>query len=282
MSAYYTIVQCVPDPVIDERINIGVIVFGDGTIRSRFIREWRRVQCIGVKDVQFLRDFAERVENASLPVRTIPGVPSVQRFDEELLRRAIGDWSNSIQFTEPKGSLREPERVLEDVAARFLRELGHEKRVTRTRSAAAKIARESVKRLFQDRFDPLTLSHYVKTNPSVPGKVDMQHRIDVGVANGVWRFGAYGLSFELVDADQLENDYTKAAFVVSDIRAKQTDFPIGVVMLPPTSDSSAKVRDLYRRAQDSLPRAGADLLQESDFDQWVDERLRDLEQHIPH
>jgi hypothetical protein len=36
MVCYYTIVQYYPDPIADERINIGVMVFGDDQVRSRF------------------------------------------------------------------------------------------------------------------------------------------------------------------------------------------------------------------------------------------------------
>jgi len=58
--------------VIDERINTGVIVFGDGRLQTRFLRDWRRVRQFGSEDITFLLDFAERTKQATaaqLPLR---------------------------------------------------------------------------------------------------------------------------------------------------------------------------------------------------------------------
>ena len=90
MPAYLTVVQCVPDPVIDERINVGVIVYGEGRIRSRFISDWRRVRSFGVDDVEFLKEFAERLERAESGQETLPGAPAMRRFDEAALQRIVG------------------------------------------------------------------------------------------------------------------------------------------------------------------------------------------------
>ena len=65
MPAFYSIVQYVPDPVIDERINVGVIVFGEGRVMSRFVDNWRRVRNFGSEGIAFLRKFADQAEQMS-------------------------------------------------------------------------------------------------------------------------------------------------------------------------------------------------------------------------
>ena len=35
MSSYYSVVRYVPDPVADERINVGVVVFGSDYFRHQ-------------------------------------------------------------------------------------------------------------------------------------------------------------------------------------------------------------------------------------------------------
>ncbi len=47
MASFYTVVQYVPDPVTDERVNIGVIVAAEDTVQSRFLSNWRRVKQFG-------------------------------------------------------------------------------------------------------------------------------------------------------------------------------------------------------------------------------------------
>lgn len=88
MVSYYTVVQYYPDPIADERINIGVMAFGDGRVRSRFIQDWRRVEQFGGEDISFLHDFARRAE----------------AWEETTLR-------------EPLYSTREPDELLDEMAA---------------------------------------------------------------------------------------------------------------------------------------------------------------------
>jgi hypothetical protein len=41
MPARYSVIQYLPDPATDERINFGVLAFGDGDhLYARFVRNW--------------------------------------------------------------------------------------------------------------------------------------------------------------------------------------------------------------------------------------------------
>jgi len=109
MVCYYTIVRYYPDPITDERINIGVIVFGDGKVRSRFVRDWHRVEQFGGEDISYLHEFAQRVKG----------------WDETTLKDCIGRWNRSIQFRKPSPSLRTPEKLLDEETRLFLHEPKH-------------------------------------------------------------------------------------------------------------------------------------------------------------
>lgn len=119
MASHYSVVQYVPDSVIDERVNIGVIVFDENVVLSRFLSDWRRVHAFGGEDVKFLKDFASEVVGKS-------GV--AQKSLREQVRALANDdilgmaesWSHAIQLTTPRGSTLDVEGLLVDVASRFL------------------------------------------------------------------------------------------------------------------------------------------------------------------
>ena len=46
-TSSYTVIQYHPDPLAQECLNIGVIAYGGGEIRSHFISDWRRVRQFG-------------------------------------------------------------------------------------------------------------------------------------------------------------------------------------------------------------------------------------------
>jgi DUF3037 family protein len=107
---HYTVVRYLPKPLSGEQINIGVIAWDDEQhVAARFLYDWRRVESFVAEedveeDVGFLRDFARRVG----------------RLDSGCLQRMIKSWTKSIQFSEPKASLKAPDDVLQEIAPIFL------------------------------------------------------------------------------------------------------------------------------------------------------------------
>ncbi|WP_085940253.1 DUF3037 domain-containing protein [Anabaena sp. PCC 7108] len=126
MASRYSIIQYVPDPITDERINIGVIAFDKQNIRIRFLKNWlswKRVQIFGMEDIKFLKDFAHRMEKNVkegylFSEDNLNEVP----YQERILKIAQ-EWINSIQITEPRGSLDSVDNLLEDIANTYLREI---------------------------------------------------------------------------------------------------------------------------------------------------------------
>jgi len=51
MVSRYSIVQYVPNPIADQRINIGVLAFDDNRVCVRFLSNWERVKRFGMEDI---------------------------------------------------------------------------------------------------------------------------------------------------------------------------------------------------------------------------------------
>src|SRR5690242_14116669 len=115
MASHYIVVSYVPDPVIEEKINIGVVVYGDGAIRSRFVRNWQRARQFGVGDIRFLQDFAKKLDNGRELSLPLAGGSDVQLLSAEGLQRIAGRWINSIQLSQPKASLKSVDELLAEV-----------------------------------------------------------------------------------------------------------------------------------------------------------------------
>src|SRR5882762_1127011 len=109
MASHYTVVRYLPDPLTEESINIGVIAYGDGIIRSRFVSDWRRVRSFGGEGIKFLKDFAREIEHAELT--SILGQEGGE-ITEKDLHRIAHQWINSIRFSPPKASIKPPDALL--------------------------------------------------------------------------------------------------------------------------------------------------------------------------
>src|SRR5260370_836966 len=98
MPSRYSVIRYVPDPTAGECINIGVVVFGNGRVLYRFVKNWDRVKSFRQEDIEYLRVF-ER---------------NFGRIREEELEEMIRSWKLSIQFSTPAGSALDDEELLND------------------------------------------------------------------------------------------------------------------------------------------------------------------------
>src|SRR4051812_35427524 len=121
MATRYSVIQYVPDPVADERVNIGVVAFSDDDVRVRFLANWDRVRHFGLTDVRFLKDFARRLGGAVSAEPFLPlSIGQRTTIDAKRIAEIAGEWVNGIQFTEPRASLSSVEELIAEVAQRFL------------------------------------------------------------------------------------------------------------------------------------------------------------------
>ncbi len=240
MESYFSVVEYLPDPLTDERVNIGVIVFGEGRARSRFLNNWQRVKAFSQTDTGFLKEFARDVEKSTAAQLGLPGIGNRPSLDLADLQEISRSWLNAIQLTEPKASLKTPDELLELVASRFLKEPRREKRGFRDRRAAASLAIRHVATALRARGEGLD-QKVLKKQFVIRGKLD-EHCFDVAAANGKPFFAARALSFETPDSDDLRKDIDSTLWALDDVRNKTKRLPLAVVALPPKGRSSTFAR----------------------------------------
>ena len=258
MPSHYSVVQYLPDPVTGERINIGVIAFGDGTMRTRFLRNWSRVGSFGGPDVDFLRAFARDVEAAA--DQQLPLALEGERLDPEGLRAVAGKWVNSIQITEPRASTLEPDELVDSVARRFLRERVREARRGRDRRAATATAARNLE-LALKAHGSRKPEKYVRTHQAVEGTLD-EHAFDIALVNGAPKWGVLSVSFELGSPAYQMREIRANAWTIDDVGA--TGLPITVVTLPPRGRSKT-----YDHAVELFESLNAEVVQEADVPDWA-------------
>src|SRR5437660_835922 len=104
MASFYSVVQYLPDPVRNERVNVGVLAFGGGRLRSQFLTNWNRVKQFVGRDVSFLIELSR----------------DARRWDEQTVRTLAGQWTGSIQLTEVAASVLDTDELLVDSVGRYL------------------------------------------------------------------------------------------------------------------------------------------------------------------
>lgn len=271
MVSYYSIIQYVPDPIADERINIGVITFDENNVRVQFLMNWERVRHFGKGNIDFLKDFAKRMKESAAIGLLFPGDKQGKPKYDRLDRVARG-WINSIQFTEPNGSLEDVESLLKEIVESCLIEPHKHKAEVHDRQYAVRLTKSRIKKILDSQFGTKA-KELLKTNYFIPGNLT-SNEFDVVVANGQPYFAAQGLSFE-VKVPQ-ENQIS-IAWKIRDVKERSPDFPLAIVMLPPKEESRhyKQLQQMYDETTKIYRNIGADVLHENEIEGWVLQQIGD-------
>jgi hypothetical protein len=273
MASRYSIVQYVPNPIADERINIGVVTFDDNDVRVQFLNNWSRVQAFGREDIHFLRDFAKRMNFAASEGLLFPGDEPDGTPKHERLKKIAQGWINSIQFTEPRGSLKNVESLLEDIAQTYLVNVVPTK-TKRNRQDAAKITTSIIRKTLISYDDKPALKEMLKNDFSVKGS-HKEHKFDAVVANGQPYFAAHGISFEVHIPESLQDSIS---WMILDVKESDPKLPIGIVALPPKQEwqDYEKLNKVYQTTISTYRSLGAEVLQENEVQPWASQTIDKL------
>ncbi|MEG4997745.1 DUF3037 domain-containing protein [Microcoleus sp. B4-D4] len=273
MASRYSIVQYVPNPITDERINIGVVAFDDNDVRVQFLNNWSRVQAFGREDIHFLRDFAKRMNFAASEGLLFPGDEPDGTPKHERLKKIARGWINSIQFTEPHGSLDNVESLLEDIAQTYLVNVVPTK-TKRNRQDAARITTSIIRTTLRSYDDKPALKEMLKNDFPVKGS-HKEHKFDAVVANGQPYFAAHGISFEVHIPESLQDSIS---WMISDVKESDPKLPIGIVALPPKQEwqDYEKLNKLYQTTISTYRDLGAEVLQENEVQPWASQTIDKL------
>lgn len=248
MTAKYSIVQYVPNPLAGECINIGVITWDASAIRARFVDNWNRARQFGNENPEFLQDFAEKI------LKIAEKKSAADESGGAYIEKIIRDWHDSIQFTQPRGSLDDADVLLEVMSRRVLREsppltlrevisVPAVQPTGRSRSVAARTAYRHIFNAVKDVVPDRT-KKIVKQRDVVKGEI-VSHQFDVVLRNGSPLAAVNALSFEGRPGDALLRSIDATAWAVDDVRKKDPIIPLAIFVLPPAKE---EMNELYDRA----------------------------------
>ncbi len=276
MTSKYSVIQYVPDPIADERINIGVLAFDDQDVRVEFLHHWDRVRCFSKTDTSFLHDFAKQMKESAESGLLFPSdkanneIPPHERLESFALESM-----NSIQFTQPRASMRDVESLIENITAKFLVDKPKVKSNGRDRQYAARVTTSKIRQAFNEYFSTNNKKWKDYFKHDLSGQKG-KHEFDVVVANGTPHLAAHGISFE-VQVNQLLID--SVYWRVGDIKEQMPDFPIAVIALPPKHDlierqDRKRLENLYQKSTEILRGMNTQVLDESEVEPWAKKTLR--------
>ncbi|MBA2519928.1 MAG: DUF3037 domain-containing protein [Chloroflexia bacterium] len=290
MATSFTIIQVVPDPIADERMNVGVVVFGGGEIRSRFVTDWRAVSNFAREDIDYLRDFARRfgeaTETSTITSRQV-GLDQEawpHHLTEEKLQKMIGEWSNSIQFSPQQATLEPPDTLLAKLTAIYLRDPDY-LRSYRDRRAAVRLAVATARHAVEGRLGKSVAKKVVRSPYELSGHIVRRLKLDMAVKNSRVYVATQALSFESLDLPKLEDQATRALHVLNDVGNAHRDIRLETLVLPP-NPTHEKFRDAQQRFLDfqaACDRIGVQIIQEDEAPVWA-ERIADIVEAeiVPH
>jgi hypothetical protein len=265
VAAKYTVVQYVPRPLADERVNIGLIAWDDNGSIIRCTEDWTKAKVLGGDEVQLLKQILREVQGY-----VTSGSPRGGRgTTDELVGRLVARWEHKVQFTPERGSLRSAAELVKELSPVFLPTKLTRKSRGRTRrsavSLALKAARKAAIEVSPSKGVDLVKPRYVAT-----GALDT-HRFDVALANGLLLGAINALSFEAEASATLAKDVDAIAWAFDDLHKANPDAHMGVFLLPP---QLAETRKEYGRAVRVFVGLGASVLDEqAKMEGWVTQRL---------
>jgi hypothetical protein len=192
---------------------------------------------------------------------------------QQIIKVARG-WMNSIQFTEPCGSLLDVDSLLEDAAETYLIEIENiednlpKKIFPRDRKVASKIANKTVKQVLKE-LKGEQAQEYFKT--SLAGKHE-GHKLDAVVANGKPYLAVHGLSFEVHSPKSVLD---ALSWAIVDVKNSYQSLPFGVLLLPPKRELR-ELTKAYETAIEKYEDLGAIVLKENDLEDWTNQTLAQL------
>jgi hypothetical protein len=276
MVSRYSVIQYVPNPIADERINIGVVAFNSDVIQVRFVNNWERVRQFGVRDIEFLKDFAQQISNDARNGIILASENLNGLSNEELILRVSEKWINSIQFTSSRVSLYTVDELLEYIADTYLHKQSsniERKSENRDRQSASRILKSKTRELIRQKF-PHTAKDWIKNNYELLGNT-LNNKFDVVIGNGKPYFAAHSISFEVQTTDML----TEAiSWRILNVKKHQSDLPLGIFVLPPKEeqDHYRQIEKTYEKTIQDYKTIGAEIVEENQLEKWLSEQIEVL------
>ena len=275
MTSKYSVIQFVPNPVTDERINIGVLAFNQDEVEVKFTPNWVRVRRFAGSEISFLKEVVKEIEEAASENLVLPSLERGPQLNEFIIEKMVSEWSNSVQFTDVRASLKPVKDLIKSISIQFLVQPIQHEREYRDRMVAVKIGKGFMRDALEEKMGKEKASHFLHTQHDVLGKYG-PHTFDAVIANGTPYAALQAVSFELPVATELDQLVDALAFKISDVRQVQPKMPIGVLALPPKSSSQGRAKKIYDRALLTYDGLKATVINEHIAKKWMREQVNQI------
>jgi hypothetical protein len=232
------------------------------------------VKWFGREDIDYLKDFAQKIEKAVSGQTTLFDIS--RALDVEELRRMAARWANSIQLTEPRASLLDVDGLLEDIARDFLKEPARDQRQGHNKRQLVGKAEKMLADALVRRFGA-DARERVKRGQPAHGRND-SHEFDLAVIGegGYVLAGVFALSFALSHPETIHDQVKIRAWDLADLRAAEASLPLALIATQPADqeeqekvsgivEQTRRICEDYRAAfylENQLDNAAAEIAQQ--------------------
>lgn len=273
----YSIIYCSPDPIADERINIGVVVLTGDSARVRFVSSWDRVKRFaGDVPIGHVKDFAESLELTTMGVPTAPQYTPM--FDPvslstgAMIREMVNSWSLTIQFTPLQPSLEEPHALLERLSDRFLKKQPKQARRARTKAQVIDTAIKSIRtEIAKSSLDLISRPITVQTHKTIAGKTIGSIPSDLSLVNGHLLGAAQAVSFQIGDVAETKAQRITSLLSLVDVRSLDSRVNVAMVVAPPLPGTSnfRVMHEEFESTRRDARSANVRLVTEDEVPEWA-------------
>lgn len=265
MTSKYALVQFYPDPVSDERLDVGVIAWDAAGAHVLFIESWERLDTIGLEDVRLLQDYAESIKERL----SEGGGSHLDRETGDLAEDLIGDPGPRIRLTPAQSVAQDAPTLISSLAAKF-HYSPHRVKRARDRRVAASHAFRAIVSATRGR-KSTQFRRLVHARRMIEGKF-AEHELDV-VLEGDGPFAAVsGLSFEVKSRRRLREEVDATAWVFDDVLRLRPRMPLAVFALPATDPEGEAIQSAAAKVFQGL---GARMIaEESTVARWALRHIR--------
>jgi hypothetical protein len=265
----FSIVRFVPDPIREERLNIGIAVLTRDGIAAKMLASGqasRLRRLTDRRDFRFLGEQEGSLNSARVPKQlSIGGGEDV--WTSDMLRNAVDEWGGMVQFTSLRGGLTPSLDGLLD--SLFSRYVTVPLRVTRSEPGRARLrslAGRTLRSAFVNQFPRRNPAKYVRRDALVSGQLE-RHQFDYVLGNGSPLHLVQAFSFNVASGTSLKTELDAAAWAITDVtRRKKT--PVTVIT------SGSRQHELLRIAKGVFPALGADLIPEDGLSEWSEDFVK--------
>lgn len=271
----FTIVQLVPDPIANERINVGVIVLHQTHVYHRFIKRLSRVRHFAKDfDLERMHDFERTLYILAEqgPGEGQVGLPFLggnSHSVTEFVRHAAQNWSHQIQCTPIQPSMEPPLQLLDRLSARYLKEPVI---AAREGLSSTQLASRAAHELRIAMPHEALSTHKVEMFQKSPGKVIPHVPVDVRLMNGDLKAAVRAVSFQGTLVKDMIHNWTTALLALSDLKAAHPDAAMSLHAAPPVR-TTRDVTSVFDDAGDAAEKARVEFVLIDQTPRWARETI---------